>query len=50
MPPHSADTRDGQIKIRWTDVGLTMAITAFVLLFVFCVIFAFRTGHVGAPF
>ncbi len=50
MPHYSADRRDAHMGIRWTDVGLAIAITAFALLFVYSVVFAFRTGHVGAPF
>jgi hypothetical protein len=49
-PLCSAHTREGQMMIRWTEVGFAIAITAFALLFVYCVIFAFRTGYVGAPF
>lgn len=49
-PRYSSHTGGGQMMIRWTEVGLAIAIAAFALLFVYCVVFAFRTGYVGAPF
>lgn len=50
MPGHSGRPGDSRMRIGWTWAGLAIAITAFVLLFVYCVVFAFRTGAVGAPF
>jgi hypothetical protein len=50
MARYSSVTGGGQMMIRWTEVGLAITIAAFALLFVYCVVFAFRTGHVGAPF
>jgi len=34
-PLCSAHTREGQMMIRWTEVGFAIAITAFALLFVY---------------
>jgi hypothetical protein len=50
MPTYIAGTGGGQVKTRCIDVGLAIALAAFALVFVYCVIFAFRTGYVGAPF